>query len=460
MATRDRRVALFHYNWTVSSQTANAIVMLAEAGYAVELFIANHPWFRDYANLEDLRKGTNVEIHRLWPAKQATQEPVSVPLTPRRRFKMLLRKMFPRAYSALKYAYHSYSLRRDLAEQLLLPGMVERAVNLMAGKRYCCLIGVEKHGLIWAGLIGRKLRLPVFYYNLELYIDEGEYWREFMPREADYLAFRCLLLGERLHHRRAAATIIPDPDRARVLCRHNGLDMSRATMLYVPVSLLGSPYRQGSQYLRESLAIPSDQKIVLYFGHIWERRYVLELTEIAQRFPDDWTLVMHGEGSDSTVQKIQELDRRHKVVLSRTMVPAERIPEVIASADVGILFYSGETANERLTAFSSEKMALYMQCGIPFVGFDYPGFRRLADEDRCGVVVRRLDQLPEAIGEILASQDLFRHNAYRAFAKYYCFNENFATVLRSLDKMGKFSKEVHRRAKPAQRAPDCDATFA
>ena len=414
--------------------------MLAEAGYAVELFICNDPWFHDYVNFEELQKRTNVEIHRLWPAKQATPEPVSVPPpTLRRRFKALLRRGFPRAYSFLKYAYSAYALRRDQAEQLLLPGTVDQALNLMAGKRYRCLIGVEKQGLIWAGLLARKLRVPVLYYNLELYIDEGDYWRAIMPREADHLAFWCLLLGERLHHRRAAATIIQDPDRARVLCQHNGLQMSGATILYVPVSVLGTPYRQRSHYLHDALGLPHGQKIILYFGHLWERRYVLELTEVAQRFPDDWTLVLHGEGSDATVQKIKAIDRGQKVMLSRTMVPAERIQEVIASAEVGLLFYSGETDNERLTAFASEKIALYMQCGIPFVGFDYPGFRRLMEEEHCGVVVSRLDQLPEAIGEILACPDTFRQSAHRAFAKYYCFADNFAKVVDTIDRMGRLA---------------------
>jgi glycosyltransferase involved in cell wall biosynthesis len=142
---------------------------------------------------------------------------------------------------------------------------------------------------------------------------------------------------------------------------------------------------------------------------------------------------MHGEAAVSTMEKIKGMDRRQKVILSQKMVPAERIQEIIASADVGLLFYSGETQNERLTAFASEKMALYMQCGVPFVGFDYPGFRRLADEDRCGVVVSRIEQLPEAIAVILRSHDPFRQNAHRAFGKHYCFADSFAKVVEAIN---------------------------
>src|SRR5260370_22064256 len=117
------------------------------------------------------------------------------------------------------------------------------------------------------------------------------------------------------------------------------------------------------------------------------------------------------------MKKIKHLDRRHKVALSLQLVPAEQIQEVIASADVGLLFYSGQSHNERLTAFASEKMAFYMQCGVPFVAFDYPGFRRLADNDGAGRVVGRLEELPESIRTILMSHEKFRQGAQRAFAQ-------------------------------------------
>jgi glycosyltransferase involved in cell wall biosynthesis len=429
----NKRVALFHSNWGVNSQTANAILMLADAGYGVELFVCNDPGYHDYVDFEDLRKRTNVEIHQLRPARQASEELVNARPSFRQLFKSFLRTRFPDTYAFLRHAYYCRSLRRDRAERLLVPGLVKRALTLMAGKEYRCVVGVEKEGLIWAGLVAEQLQIPFFYYNLELYIDDGDYWRVITGDKGDPVAFDCLRIGESMHHARAAGTIIQDPDRARVLFEHNGLDMAKATIFYVPVSVLGGPYRPRSGYLHESLAIPRVQKIILYFGNIWERRYVLELTQAAQGFPDDWTLVMHGEAAVSTMEKIKGMDRRQKVILSQKMVPAERIQEIIASADVGLLFYSGETQNERLTAFASEKMALYMQCGVPFVGFDYPGFRRLADEDRCGVVVSRIEQLPEAIAVILRSHDPFRQNAHRAFGKHYCFADSFAKVVEAIN---------------------------
>jgi glycosyltransferase involved in cell wall biosynthesis len=437
---KNKRVALFQSNWIVSSQTANAVTVLADAGYAVELFLFNSPQSQDYVSLQELRDRTKAQIHQLWTGDQAPPQPAistSANGAPslKRRLTSSLKECFPPlAYtvSSIKKACRIYTLKRGLGEGILTAGQVEKALQVLAGKHYHCLIGMEKKGLIWAGIVARRLRVPFFYHSLELYTDEGEYWRIFTENRFE---FQCLRLGERLHHRNAAATIIQDPERAAVLLRANGVDRSRAQVLYVPVAVLGPPYQQRSRYLHESLGIPSDRKIILYFGHVWERRYVLELTQAAQHFPEDWLLVMHGPAADCTAQSIRQLDQRHRVMLSQKMVPADRVQEVIASADVGLLFYSSESQNERLTAFASEKMALYMQCGVPFLAFDYPGFRRLAEEERCGMVVRDFDQLPEAIRSVLKRWEEYSAAAHQVFAKYYSFADSYAKVVEAIDQL-------------------------
>jgi glycosyltransferase involved in cell wall biosynthesis len=211
--------------------------------------------------------------------------------------------------------------------------------------------------------------------------------------------------------------------------------MSGATILYVPVSVIGDPFKNHSSFLRDALGISTGKKIILYFGLLWEKRYVLALAELAQNFPEDWVLVMHGEDCDSAVEKIKSVDRRNKVVISLNMVPSARIQEVVSSADIGLALYSPAPQNDRLTAFSSEKMALYMQCGVPFIGFDYPGDRQLASEHRCGVVIKDLQELPSAVSQILAHHDEFRQRAYQVFSKHFDFSRNFTTVVECLNEL-------------------------
>jgi len=169
--------------------------------------------------------------------------------------------------------------------------------------------------------------------------------------------------------------------------------------------------------------------IVLYFGKLCEDRYVLELANIAQTFPERWTLVLHGWGSASLISDIRRCDARQKVALSLALVPGHELVELVASADVGLAFYSAALQNDRLSAFASEKVATYLQCGVPFVAFDYPGYRYLADKDRCGVVIQDLSELPQAISTILTAHEAFRHGAHKAFTRHYDYARNFRAVI-------------------------------
>ncbi|MDI6716142.1 MAG: glycosyltransferase [Actinomycetota bacterium] len=219
-----------------------------------------------------------------------------------------------------------------------------------------------------------------------------------------------------------------------MLFRDNGLSLSKSTVFYVPVSVIGKPSRKKSWFLYELLDIPKHQKIILYFGQIGKARYTFELARVAQNFPNDWTLVMHGWGSSSEIEEIKAVDYRKKVAMSLEMVSSDRIIDVISSADVGLALYSSTISNDRLTHLSSEKMALYAQCGVPFVAFDYQGYRHMADEDKWGVVITTVEELPAAVAKILEAHDEYRRNANIAFERYYDFADNATRFIKAIDR--------------------------
>ncbi len=434
-----RRIAFFQAEWPVQVHTANLALLLARAGYGVDLFVYT-PWNPNYVDLRTLAAEPGITVHDLSPAP-----PPPASHRDRRGFSRLARSLASRlppvrsACRAVHYgllatgrtAQEGWRLLRGSEVGLLPRGLADRARDLMGSQPYHCAIGVEKKGLLWAAAATRGTAIPVVYYSLELF------GRDYARARARWsLEFRRLRAAERRRHRRAAATIVQDPDRARVLFEDNGLSLADASILYLPVSVIGPPRHEPSQLLRERFGLPAHTRIVLSFGLIHEDRYALDLARAAQRFPDDWVLVMHGLPDAGTLEKIRAIDRRGKVLLSLERVPAHRVADVIASADVGLAFYRPELANDRLTAFSSEKMALYMRCGVPFIAFDYAGYRRLADDEQCGVVIRNLDELPRAIRTILDARDRFARHARRTFEKYYDFTSNFAAVLQGIELLG------------------------
>jgi hypothetical protein len=77
---------------------------------------------------------------------------------------------------------------------------------------------------------------------------------------------------------------------------------------------------------------------------------------------------------------------------------------------------------------SSEKVALFLKCGIPIVALDNPGYEIL-ELRHCGVVIKSLDELPAAIERILASWDEFSYNARVLFDERYEFKANYRKVV-------------------------------
>jgi hypothetical protein len=359
--THDGHVAMFQFAWPVQSHTINAAIVLAEAGYTVDLFLFNAPSF---VNLESLSKWDTVHVHDLTPTlRRHAHPPPAFLLRLARRVRGWLRV-------PLLTARQAYWLWPTATKRLVPQTVLTRTMAIIGRNRYSCLIGIEKRGLIWAGRVAERLGAPLVYYNLELYTKD--YINDYpVTNLGGPVYFRRVREAEGRYHRRAAATIVQTRERARALCEDTGVELSEATIFYVPVSVLGAASCKPATLLHDLLGLPKDQKIVLYFGHICAERYAMELTRAAQRFHDDWTLVMHGWGEPSTFEQIRNLDKRDKVALSLEMVDSDRIGEVVSSAAAGIVLYRPRPLNDRLTAFASEKMALYMQHRLPFVSFDY-----------------------------------------------------------------------------------------
>jgi glycosyltransferase involved in cell wall biosynthesis len=160
--------------------------------------------------------------------------------------------------------------------------------------------------------------------------------------------------------------------------------------------------------------------------------YSVTLAEAAQAFPADWTLVMHGWGPEETIERIRGLDRAGRVRVSLDLVPPGRIIDMVASAEVGFALYAPEPLNDHLSALASEKMAYYAQCGVPFIAFDYPSYRRVVAEERWGELISDVAKPPAAIGRILADHGNMREGAHRAFGHFYDFPRQFAPVVAAI----------------------------
>ena len=291
----------------------------------------------------------------------------------------------------------------------------------MGSSQYYCLIGIEKKGLIWAGILSETYRCPLIYFSLELYIEDNSV----IDRVYHFLG------AERRYHKLAVATIIQDEPRANVLLKSNGVEQSN--VLYFPVSAKGNIVREKSKYLQNKLSIDDNTKIVLYFGGINKDRFMTQIIKMAKKLDDGVVLVIHGVGQKSHLDYLQSIADRKKVIFSFEFIAENEIEDLISSAHIGIALYKTTNANDRLVAFSSSKMAYYTQCGVPMIAFDTESFRELIDSYRCVEVINTVNEIPGKVRKILENYDSYRQQAYCAYESFYNLDKNFSKLINELE---------------------------
>ena len=121
-----------------------------------------------------------------------------------------------------------------------------------------------------------------------------------------------------------------------------------------------------------------------------------------------------------------------RVILSTTLLPPSELTELIQSAKIGIVIYGNTNQNDMLTGFSSEKLSIYLQCGIPIIAFNYPSYEQINDY-QCGVLIDSIDELPNAIAKILENYSFYQENAYRCFEEMYKYSKYFVGVTDYID---------------------------
>ncbi len=404
-ALSDQRIAIFQAEWPFQVHTANCAYGLAKAGYSVDIFLYET---RPVYDFRALQNAASIRLHDLSEKKH--------------NFLILRWKRW-----VLKIREVYLWWRGDKVRSVLPSKVLSQTASLLKDKKYHCFIGVEKKGLVWAGYMATHRGIPFIYYSLELYT-----WGH--PFVNSSFRNRRLKLLEQKFHRLSCATLVQDARRAEVLLRDNGL--SDTAVVHLPISLVGPVYEKSNGYLQQRLALGDEMVLILQFGQIGAERLSFSLAQEAQRFPEDWRLVMHsfGYASQDDIDGISHINGNKRVLLSLEHVPDKRLQEMIHSAHIGLVLYKDTTDNDKLTAFSSEKLALYLQCGLPIIAFNYPGYE-FVEELQCGVLIEHTGELEQAVRIILNRYDSYRDKAYRCFQQYFDFDVNFTKVIQFIDEL-------------------------
>lgn len=393
----EKRIGIFEYDWALYSFIKDFAIKLAEVGYLVDIFQKDPGLNQNFADVEQLNHLTKIRLINFSIKESPTSELI-------RKFRKLVGRVDKDFYLNPKNQLDRNILRKSR--------------KIFDESRYDCLIGIEKKGLVWAGLLAQEKQLPLIYYSLELYLEDHPGLATlFKSRE-----FSSLRKLEKKYHQFSDATIIQDKLRAEALLRYN--EVKSTKLLYLPISTRGAATMAKSDFLVRNLNIDPSKKILLYYGLIQDDRFSSAMVKIAAELPEDIILVMHGYGELEHLSFLQSIAVKKKVSFSLKLVSEEEIKNVISSANIGLALYQNNNSNDRLAAFSSVKVAYYMQCGVPLIAFRSESFSELMNNYQCGEMIDSVDEIPHKAETILKNYDHYREQAILAYHRYYDLEHN------------------------------------
>ena len=317
------------------------------------------------------------------------------------------------AASALLAA--AFRLRLITKRNIITPFKVRESLKVLSTlPPFDLVIAFDPVSLFLAAQLFRSELGRIVEYSLEI---SDELHIDFQASRAE----RSFRRFERRVLPKLRALMIQDRFRAAVLLRHvSGADAVRT--IYFPVAMAGRG-RKPAPGLRTSRS-----GTVMFFGGVWSATFLRELQAIAAGLREDQRLVVRG--GRGTVTPGPVLGARFD--LSTEPIPFDQVNEVIATADIGLALYPHNEANSRISAFASEKVARYLQCGVPFIAFRSEDYAYLRAEIVCCELVDSYGEVPAAVNRIMDNYESYQQGAVAAFDRFYCHDTTGPALVEAL----------------------------
>lgn len=300
-------------------------------------------------------------------------------------------------------------------------------MNHISGKSYMALIGIDMSGFLPCSYVAKKMNTPVVYYNMELFQEKNCKDNRALLSKA--LEIKC--------SQKCWFTVIQSRERAQVYMKENKI--SEDSIRYLTIATCGQPITETGDYFRKKFHLSKDQIIVLYAGNIIDWAMCYETVQSVSNWPEKCVLVLHTWRKDiektEYFKKIVKESDPKKVYFSTTPVEYEKLPNILSSADIGLLFYRPIDENFTEIGSSSNKIAQYVQVGLPLIANDFPSIRKIFQKYKSGVCVSSPDKIGVALIKVFEDYDSYRRGAFRSYEEHYNFPKAFAPILSELNKM-------------------------
>ncbi len=262
-------------------------------------------------------------------------------------------------------------------------------------KCFDLIIGVDRFGLIEAGLINEIYKTPYIFFSFEIMF-EAENSKRYKEME-------------RRASRSVSLWIAQDEIRGAKLQSENRLNPKKN--FYIPLASLGLGDVSRTR-LRDQLGIAEQKKCALMMGSLTTWSLAKEVVESTSQWPSDWTLIIHdryGNTSNELLKlglDLSQLDGDRIYLSSGAVTKVDDMSEIFSGVDVGLAFYQpdsiGPYAGQNLEylGLASGKISTFLRYGVPIIMNNIGLYSELAVEHEFGFVVSAPAALPEALAQL------------------------------------------------------------
>jgi len=251
--------------------------------------------------------------------------------------------------------------------------------------------------------LARRYGIPFVFHVIDALhaIVPGRLLRPIARRVERYLfaaADEVILINE--HLRDYAIRMGVHPERARVL--RSGVDLQRFKPAANPA-------------LRAELGIAPGDFVLFFMGWLYPFSGVREVAASLSAAPREVKLLVVGDGDDyKALCHMRDATLGERLILTGR-VSYERIPDLVAAADVCLLPFHTVPATEHIVPV---KLYEYMAAGKPVVSAPLPGVRRDVGDENGVVYAPAEDQVRAALAVREYAAELGRRA--RAFVETHC----------------------------------------
>ena len=295
---------------------------------------------------------------------------------------------------------HPLTVWNTISHYLFETKRIRKEIKELMSQHFDVVIAIDHSALNYASdFIEKGTKFIFWSYDI---ISEDHDWRK------SYW-IRKLLKENRNKIHRCDLIMVQDRNRRAVL--NSVLGSHNIPNFYLPVSL------KHRDITRKSLPRGKAEIILMQAGSIHRLRASDQLIEYYQTMEEKVSLVLQGH-IDQTIQiYIENMERKPQLYPVANRL--EELRAKISEADLGFIANSSKDINDYYYSKCSGQFIEFIMQGIPVITYDSEDLGTFVEENKCGVYIRKIEEIDSAIEEICADYVAFSGNAKNTFFRFF-----------------------------------------